>query len=122
MLSIVISHQFYGARFRGQEDQSSSTKVPSVLYYDLQGHLRASGAEINDPELAFMASDEGWIVVEWCDTFMYRYDFMLLLIHFNRAGLNYFLDLSPNGPRGYPRLPCRQITPLSLSFGITLNI
>lgn len=47
--------------FKGQEDISSSTKVPSILYYDSDGSLIACGSEATDE----ITMDEDLIKVEW---------------------------------------------------------
>ena len=62
--TIDPSHKI-NVRFRGQEDQSSSTKVPSLVCYDTDGNLKARGAEMKDPETAYDAVEGGWHVVEW---------------------------------------------------------
>ena len=43
----------------------SSTKVPTVLYYDKLGVLKACGAEVNDPEFSIQVAEGSLIVVEW---------------------------------------------------------
>ncbi|KAG8918710.1 hypothetical protein FRC02_002157, partial [Tulasnella sp. 418] len=51
--------------YAGQEFQASSTKVPTVIYYDTSGEVRAAGGEIYDPEVSIQAREEGWERVEW---------------------------------------------------------
>ncbi|KAG8959832.1 hypothetical protein FRC03_007436 [Tulasnella sp. 419] len=51
--------------YPGQEFQATSTKVPTVIYYDPQGAVKAAGAEIYDPELILEAEEERWTRVEW---------------------------------------------------------
>ncbi|KAG8917973.1 hypothetical protein FRC02_002740 [Tulasnella sp. 418] len=51
--------------YAGQEFQASSTKVPTVLYYDQSGKVRAAGSEIFDPDMMLDAREEGWKRVEW---------------------------------------------------------
>ena len=51
--------------FPGQEQTAGDFKIPSVLYYDLKGHVRAAGAEALSPHVAELAEDEGWVKVEW---------------------------------------------------------
>ncbi|KAH8110514.1 hypothetical protein DFH11DRAFT_1514361 [Phellopilus nigrolimitatus] len=52
-------------RYPGQEHASGSSKIPTVLCYDLQGKLRAAGAEALLPENVEKVEDEEWIKVEW---------------------------------------------------------
>lgn len=40
-------------------------KIPSILYYDRQGNLKAIGAEAAQPSIADQAEDKGWVKVEW---------------------------------------------------------
>ncbi|KAG8893586.1 hypothetical protein FRB99_001857, partial [Tulasnella sp. 403] len=47
--------------FKGQEDQSSNTKVPTVLYYDQTGKLCACGSEA----ATGLQEGEDYIKVEW---------------------------------------------------------
>jgi len=44
---------------------AGAPKVPSVLYYDKQGNMRAAGAEVNSAENVERADDEEWIKIEW---------------------------------------------------------
>ncbi|KAG8922302.1 hypothetical protein FRC02_011955 [Tulasnella sp. 418] len=50
--------------YQGQEFQASSTKVPTVIYYDAQGVVKAVGGEIYDPELISEAKEERWTKIE----------------------------------------------------------
>ncbi|KAF9806676.1 hypothetical protein IEO21_08594 [Rhodonia placenta] len=54
-------------RFPGQEGENKSrdVKIPSVLYYDKQGHIKAVGAEATLQGTQIQAVDKGWIRVEW---------------------------------------------------------
>jgi hypothetical protein len=53
------------SRFPRQHHADRIEKVPSVIYYDQDGQLRAIGAEILDPDTNAEAADEGWIKVAW---------------------------------------------------------
>jgi biotin synthase-related radical SAM superfamily protein len=53
------------SRFPRQRHADRIEKVPSVIYYDQAGQLRAIGAEILDPEINARAADERWIKVAW---------------------------------------------------------
>ena len=81
------------SRFPRQHHADRIEKVPSVIYYDQRGQLRAIGAEILDPETNAEAADEGWIKVAW----QVCYPGSILSL-FNRSvsiGSSYFSD-----PRG----------------------
>lgn len=53
-------------RFPGQEHGHAHARVPSVLYYDSIGNVRAIGSTVfTDGNLLEQAEDEGWMVVEW---------------------------------------------------------
>ncbi|EKM78941.1 hypothetical protein AGABI1DRAFT_121289 [Agaricus bisporus var. burnettii JB137-S8] len=51
-------------RFPGQEHVVGSTKIPSVIYYDRQGRMKAAGAEADTSAVQARAEDEGWIKAE----------------------------------------------------------
>ncbi|KAF9812314.1 hypothetical protein IEO21_06256 [Rhodonia placenta] len=52
-------------RFPGQENAAGDSKIPSILYYNLDGSVRAVGAEAALPHLALDAEDEGLLFIEW---------------------------------------------------------
>lgn len=52
-------------RFPRQRHADRIEKVPSVIYYDQAGELRAIGAETLDPETNAEAADESWIKIAW---------------------------------------------------------
>ncbi|TEB37919.1 hypothetical protein FA13DRAFT_1785787 [Coprinellus micaceus] len=52
-------------RFPAQEQVNGSSKIPTVLYYDADGHVRAIGAEALSEGIYEQAEDEGWFKVEW---------------------------------------------------------
>ncbi|KAH9840789.1 uncharacterized protein C8Q71DRAFT_794860 [Rhodofomes roseus] len=54
-------------RFPGQEgeDKSRDTKIPSVVYYDDGGKVRAVGAEACLDSTRVEAQENGWTLVEW---------------------------------------------------------
>ena len=56
-------------RFPAQEHVSGSSKIPTVLYYDKNGAVRAVGAETLTEGIFEMAEEGGWIKVEWFVTF-----------------------------------------------------
>jgi hypothetical protein len=53
------------SRYPAQEGVGGSSKIPSVLYYDQSGTVRAVGAEALQANITEKAKDEGWIWVEW---------------------------------------------------------
>lgn len=57
-------------RFPGQEHTAGSSKVPSIICYDIGGTVRAAGAEVNIAENVENAEDEGWMKAEWCAIFL----------------------------------------------------
>lgn len=62
-LSSVIIHLNY--RFPAQESISGASKIPSIIYYDKTGKVRAVGAEAISDEVCERADDEGWVKSEW---------------------------------------------------------
>jgi hypothetical protein len=52
-------------RFPAQEHASGSSKIPTVLYYDQAGEVRAIGAEAMNEGIFEEAEDGGWMKVEW---------------------------------------------------------
>ncbi|KLO09149.1 hypothetical protein SCHPADRAFT_922429 [Schizopora paradoxa] len=42
-----------------------SSKIPSVMFYDLSGNMKCAGAETTLPEYEIQAEDEGWKRVDW---------------------------------------------------------
>lgn len=51
-------------RFPGQEHVAGNAKIPTIMYYDPEGKLRAAGAEAEGASIEAQAEDEGWIKVE----------------------------------------------------------
>jgi hypothetical protein len=67
-------------------------KIPSVIYYDAQGTVRAAGAEATLPHTLIMAHREAWTKVEWFSDLRHRYH----SLHLNALFLGRFkLHLSP---------------------------
>jgi N-formylglutamate amidohydrolase len=52
-------------RFPAQEHVGGNSKIPSVIYYDKTGAVRAVGAEAFQQNVIEEAEDEGWDKVEW---------------------------------------------------------
>ena len=55
-----------GSSYPGQEHDSGSSKIPSILFYDREGKCRAAGAEALLDGTAERAEDERWVKSEWC--------------------------------------------------------
>jgi hypothetical protein len=45
-----------------------TAKLPSILYYDRSGQVRAVGAEAEGDNIEVMAEEGGWHKVEWSVT------------------------------------------------------
>ncbi|KAG5651585.1 hypothetical protein H0H81_008139 [Sphagnurus paluster] len=52
-------------RFPAQEKVGGSSKIPTILYYDRDGNVRAVGAESMRESLRDTIEEEGWVKVEW---------------------------------------------------------
>ncbi|KAH9946441.1 hypothetical protein B0H21DRAFT_693711 [Amylocystis lapponica] len=52
-------------RYPGQENAAGDSKIPSVLWYDRDGTVRAVGQEAKLPAMELVAEDEEMIFVEW---------------------------------------------------------
>ncbi|KAG2737503.1 hypothetical protein P692DRAFT_20663011, partial [Suillus brevipes Sb2] len=53
------------ARYPAQDHVGGDCKIPSILYYDLQGDVRAVGAEALQEHVIEQAEDEGWVKLAW---------------------------------------------------------
>ncbi|KAJ3531699.1 hypothetical protein NM688_g7538 [Phlebia brevispora] len=51
-------------RFPGQEHVAGNSKIPSIMYYDTDGNMKAAGAEADGASVLAQAEDEGWIKTE----------------------------------------------------------
>lgn len=51
-------------RFPGQEHVAGNSKIPSIMYYDQHGNMKAAGAEADGASVLAQAEDEGWIKTE----------------------------------------------------------
>lgn len=58
-------HDHIISRFPAQEIIQGSSKVPSVIYYDRSGIVKAIGAEALVDGVFERAEDEGWFKAEW---------------------------------------------------------
>ena len=55
----------YGCRYPAQENVSAASKIPTVIYYDLSGKVRAVGAEAVNEGIYETAEEENWVKAEW---------------------------------------------------------
>jgi hypothetical protein len=51
-------------RFPGQEHVAGSYKIPSIMYYDQDGNMKAGGAEAEGNAMVDLAEDYGWTKAE----------------------------------------------------------
>jgi hypothetical protein len=58
-----ITHARF-ASFPGQEHVAGNSKIPSVMFYDKSGNMRAAGAEAESASILSQAEDEGWTKIE----------------------------------------------------------
>ncbi len=42
-----------------------NAKIPTVLYYSRDGHVRAAGAETERDGIDIIAEEEDWVKTEW---------------------------------------------------------
>ena len=52
-------------RFPAHEHISGASKIPSIIYYDRAGKVRAVGAEAMREGIYEIAEDENWVKAEW---------------------------------------------------------
>lgn len=52
-------------RFPAQERVGGASKIPTIIYYDQEGKVRAIGAEATKEGVEQTAEDEGWTKAEW---------------------------------------------------------
>ena len=67
VFSSLLYHQLlsYGCRFPAQEHISGASKIPTVIYYDRSGRVKAVGAEAMKEGFYLVAEDENWVKAEW---------------------------------------------------------
>jgi hypothetical protein len=54
-----------GERFPAHEHISGASKIPSIIYYDRSGKVRAVGAEATTEAACELAEEEHWVKSEW---------------------------------------------------------
>jgi hypothetical protein len=52
-------------RFPAHEHISGASKIPTIIYYDQAGQVRAVGAEAMREGIYETAEDENWVKAEW---------------------------------------------------------
>jgi hypothetical protein len=52
-------------RFPAQEKVGGDSKIPTIIYYDQSGVVKAVGAEALQESIAEFVEDEGWVKAEW---------------------------------------------------------
>jgi nitrate reductase cytochrome c-type subunit len=52
-------------RFPAQERVGGASKIPTIIYYDREGKVRAVGAEATSEAVELTAEEEGWTKAEW---------------------------------------------------------
>jgi molecular chaperone DnaK (HSP70) len=60
----------FSSRFPAQDHVGGDSKIPSILYYDQDGELRAVGAEALQESVIEQAEEEGWAKLEWFCCFL----------------------------------------------------
>ena len=53
-------------RFPAQDSTNGTSKIPTIVYYDGFGNVRAVGAEATLPGIDIEATLKGWTKAEWC--------------------------------------------------------
>ena len=56
---------FLGYRYPAHELISGASKIPTVIYYDVNGKVKAVGAEAMREGIQDLAEDRNWVKVEW---------------------------------------------------------
>jgi len=52
-------------RFPAHEHIGGASKIPTIIYYDLAGKVRAVGGEATREGIYEIAEDENWVKAEW---------------------------------------------------------
>jgi len=65
MLDCFSSSLCNPTRFPAQETISGASKIPTIIYYDKNGHVKAVGAEATKDGIYETAMDQGWVKAEW---------------------------------------------------------
>jgi hypothetical protein len=63
---LVLSSNLPLFSFPGQEHVVGSYKIPTMMYYDQEGNMKAGGAEAEGNAMMDLAEDYGWTKAELC--------------------------------------------------------
>ena len=63
---LVLSSNLHLFSFPGQEHVVGSYKIPTMMYYDPEGNMKAGGAEAEGSAMVDLAEDYGWTKAELC--------------------------------------------------------
>ena len=61
----MLPNLFLLSRFPAHEHISGASKIPTIIYYDRAGEVRAVGAEATREGIYEIAEDEKWVKAEW---------------------------------------------------------
>jgi hypothetical protein len=64
--ALVLSSNLHLFSFPGQEHVGGSYKIPTTMYYDQKGKVKAGGAETEGSAMVDLAEDYGWTKAELC--------------------------------------------------------
>lgn len=78
------------SRFPSQERVGGDSKIPTIMYYDQDGQVRAVGAEAMREGLLETAEDENWTKAEWFVSFVLLIKEIICRVH------RFKLHLRPN--------------------------
>ena len=75
-------------RFPANEYITGASKIPTIIYYDRAGNVKAVGAEAVKEGIYETAEDEYWVKAEW-----YFFILSLTAYFITKPGSNYISDL-----------------------------
>ena len=59
-------------RYPGQERVGGDLKIPTIIWYDQSGAVKAAGAEATKEGIDIEASENQWVKAEWLLNFLHR--------------------------------------------------
>jgi hypothetical protein len=71
ILSILTNLPPPCCRFPAHEYVSGAAKIPTIIYYDRAGNVKAVGAEAVREGIRETAEDEHWVKAEWYVSILY---------------------------------------------------
>ena len=69
-------------RFPAQEHQGGNSKIPSLIYYNRHGEVKAIGAEALLSINIENAENEGWYILQWYASMMHFLAYLAPIIDF----------------------------------------